>query len=547
MNTHRVRRVVGAASAGALALGLSAGLATSTAQAAVDERPATLGAAWLAAQPVDGLVTTSSEWGEFTDYGLSVDVALALHDVGGQTQVVTAIRDAVAEQLTSYVEYEIYPAPPSEPKRHLSMGSVAKAAVLEQRTGGSFALHGQDLISVLEEHTVDSGARAGRIEDVFNPEGGDPESPDADWANVIGQSYAVQALDAADSAEATQAVTHLIGQQCPGGGFPLNFDPAGVGQGCDNAEDAHPDATALALTALASLQSPSAQATVSILDGTEYLRSTQKHDGSFGGDSFTEESNANSTGLAGSALAALGETEAAEDAAAWVRSHQLTGIVCEPGAGAEVGAIAYNDADLAAAAADGIDDLERGIFVRAAAQALPVLRFAPAAEGALGVAGPSGFVKAGGKVTLTAEGLAPGERACLVGGKAAVAVTGGASGATAATVALPAGTATRTLSLVTADATTSTTVQALGKAELSVKSAKAQVKRNKRVKVTVKGLAAGEKVTLKVAGKKAAAGKAGAKGTFTAKVKVGRKTGKAKLKAVGQFKNRSGATTVKVK
>ena len=87
----------------------------------------------------------------------------------------------------------------------------------------------------------------------------------------------------------------------------------------------------------------------------------------------------------------------------------------------------------------------------------------------------------------------------------------------------------------------------LGTAELSVKSAKAQVKRNKRVKVTVKGLAAGEKVTLKVAGKKAAAGKAGAKGTFTAKVKVGRKTGKAKLKAVGQFKNRSGATTVKVK
>ncbi|WP_110206067.1 prenyltransferase/squalene oxidase repeat-containing protein [Nocardioides daejeonensis] len=536
--TTQVRRAVALAGAGALAAGLTLALPITAAHAATDARPAALGATWLAAQPVDGLVTVKSEFNgqvsEFVDQGLSIDVALALKAAGGQDATVTEIRDAVAAEVAAgrYIQGDEYGF--TEPFDFVQVGHYAGATAKTLTAATELGADprdfgGVDLVAALEARVTASG----RIAD---------DSSYGDYANVVGQSFAVRGLGATDST-ATAAVTDfLLLQQCDNGGFRLNFNSQDAG--CTDPAEATTDATSGALKALDSLDSSDPDVVAAIEEGTDYLLDLQKTDGSFGGGATTEGANANSTGLAGSVLAELGEDEAATRAAIWVRAHQLTGIdACEPGTGAEAGAIAYNDDDLTAAAQDGIGDLERGIYVRSAAQALPLLTLAPAAEGTLGVQGKNGYLAGGSRTAVTLTGVAAGERVCVVGGKAAVTATGPGT----ATVTLPASTGVRTLTLVTADDSAETTVSVLGKAKLKVKAAKAAVKKGKKNKVTVTGLAAGEKVKLKLGKKAVAKGTANAKGTFKAKVKAPKKAGKVKLQATGQFANRKGATTFRVR
>ncbi|WP_235734882.1 prenyltransferase/squalene oxidase repeat-containing protein, partial [Nocardioides alcanivorans] len=454
MKTMHVRRAIGLAGAGVLAAGLTVALPMGAAQAEPDPQPAATGATWLATQPVDGLINVKNEYDgevfEGVDQGLSLDVAFALNAVGGQGDTVTEILDAVAGEVEAgkYIQGDEYDwqEPYDFQQVGYYSGATAKTLTAAVELGGDpTSFGGVDLVDRLEELVTPSG----RIED---------DSFFGDYANVIGQSFAVRGLQGAGddaSAAVADAVTEfLVLQQCDNGGFRLNFN--GADAGCTDDADADPDATSNALVALSSIETPDAEVEAALADGTDYLLDIQKADGSFGGGTSTEESNSNSTGLAGSALAALGETEAATDAAAWVRAHQLTGLTtCEAGIGADAGAIAYNDADAAAAAKDGIGDLERGVFVRAAAQALPVLTLTPAAVGDLAVKGKAGFIQAGSATKVTVTGLAAGERACLTGGKAAVVVTGSGS----ATVTAKAGTGVRTLTLVTAgDATAQTTV-----------------------------------------------------------------------------------------
>ncbi len=545
MNKMRVRRAVGLASVGVLAAGLTVALPATSAHAAIDERPAALGAAWLAAQPVDGLVTVKSDWegtvSEFTDQGLSLDVAFALDAVGGHDAVVTQIRDAVAAEVAAgrYIQGDEFDwEAPYEFKQvgHYS-GATAKTLAAAVELGGApTAFGGVDLVDRLEERVTTSG----RLQD---------DSFFGDYANVIGQSFAVRGLNQTDSTAADAVTDFLLTQQCDNGGFRLDFDrdfPSAPGKdtACTDGGQADPDATSHALSALNSLDAPSADVLEALASGVAYLLSIQHVDGSFGGGTSTEGANANSTGLAGLALGKVGEGEAATAAAVWVRSHQLSGVdACEPGSGADAGAIAYNDTDLSTAAADGIGEFERGVFVRAAAQALPLLAIAPGAEADLALTGPSKHVAAGSVTEVTVAGLAPGERACVVGGKQAVTVTGDGTAA----VTLPAGTGVRTLTLATADHDTSTTVSVLGKTKLTIKAKKAKVKKGKKNTIKVAGLVAGEKVKLKLRGKKVAAGKANAKGRFTVKIKVGKKTGKAKVKATGAFKNRKGTTSFRVR
>ena len=69
---------------------------------------------------------------------------------------------------------------------------------------------------------------------------------------------------------------------------------------------------------------------------------------------------------------------------------------------------------------------------------------------------------------------------------------------------------------------------------------------DKSVKVTVTGLAPGEKVTVKVRNSRKS-GTADSAGKFVATLKPGAKTGRFTITAVGQFSNiRRGTTTVKV-
>ena len=110
---------------------------------------------------------------------------------------------------------------------------------------------GANLVARLEERTADvpadptkepqAAAFAGRIFD---------KSEFGNFANVVGQSYAVRELSLARSAEAAPARDFLLKQQCASGAFRLNFDKANVpNQSCTEGvvgSEADPDATALA-------------------------------------------------------------------------------------------------------------------------------------------------------------------------------------------------------------------------------------------------------------------------------------------------------------
>jgi hypothetical protein len=107
--------------------------------------------------------------------------------------------------------------------------------------------------------------------------------------------------------------------------------------------------------------------------------------------------------------------------------------------------------------------------------------------------------------------------------------------------------ATRTLRVSALGTTGATTVKALAGAKLKL-TGKAKVKRGKKLTVTVSGLAAGEKVAVKL-GKKSfgtATANAGGKAIVRSKVAKKTKVGKVRLSVTGQFANRNGSRTIKV-
>ncbi len=360
--------------------------------------PALGAAGWLAGELDDGLLVG----GYGPDFGLSIDAALGLAALGGQDETVAAVADAVAARIDSYTTGVDFTS-----AEDVYAGSVAKAAVLTQVAGRDATdVGGRDLIALLEERVADDGPGAGRLADAVSG----PES--ADYANAIGQAWAVQALSAADSAEADAATAYLLDQQCADGWFRLALGPVDAAGGCeDGGEDSTPDTdvTALAVLALADVEGDAAADAVEAATG--WLTQSQGEDGGFGGATSTEGENANSTGLAGWALHETGHRAPAVRAAEWLAAHQVTDLACAPGDPAPpTGAVAYDDAGLERGARALADPTGRDQWRRATAQAAPVLALtgepaAPAEE--------VGVVIDGRSVTI--EGLAAGEQACLRG------------------------------------------------------------------------------------------------------------------------------------
>jgi LPXTG-motif cell wall-anchored protein len=210
--------------------------------------------------------------------------------------------------------------------------------------------------------------------------------PYQDFSNGFSQSYAVLTLVRAGSVPPA-AVSFLAGSACRDGGFPLNFGEATC--------TSDPDTTAVAVQALA------------------------------GGGSSSQGPNANSTGLAGQALRALGSTAAAGRAAAYVRGLQ-SGCTT---AATQRGAIAFDRSGFVASTA-----------VRATAQAL------------LGLSGP-------GLLTLDGTGAEPAapELAC-----AAQPTTSAPAPPTRSSTATPPTTAAPTSPAAAPVATPSTSPAAFG-------------------------------------------------------------------------------------
>ncbi|MFN8194631.1 MAG: hypothetical protein U0R80_10160 [Nocardioidaceae bacterium] len=340
------------------------------AKAAAPSR-AELAADWLTRQLTDGVVHNGQF--DFDDYGLTIDVALALDAMGGNKATVKDIRSAVATGIGGYISGDGTGDPGST-----YAGATAKALVLAQTGSGvGHSFGGVDLVDRLESVVATDAPVTGRIADV---------SGFGDFANVLGQAYAVRSLARAGSTQAQPALDFLLEQQCSEGYFRLNFtaDKGAADQTCDGGDDAttsapDTDATAVALISLEALGSDDANVTQAIRAGVAWLKDTQRANGSFGGGTSTEGVNSNSTGLAAWALAGDGSCGAAVDAATWVTRLQ----VVKPAAGSKLrkqkGAIAYNGAALAAGRQDGIPTAKRDQWRRASAQAAPAMDLLTAA------------------------------------------------------------------------------------------------------------------------------------------------------------------------
>jgi hypothetical protein len=156
-------------------------------------------------------------------------------------------------------------------------GALAKVALAAEVRGLNPASFGQvNLLARLAKLL----AKSGRYSD---------HSTYGDFSNAFSQSLAIIALSRRGHVPA-QALNFLVGSQCANGGFPLYF----AQKTCVS----DPDATGMDVQALiAADRRPAAER------GLRWLARTQRANGGFAA-SASAAPNANSTGLAGEALAA---------------------------------------------------------------------------------------------------------------------------------------------------------------------------------------------------------------------------------------------------
>ena len=552
-----VRRIAAIVAAPALSLGVLA--ATSTpASAAPDPDAAAAAAAWLVAQPEDGLVTYDSGFGMYTDVGLSMDVGSALQSLGGADAVVDEISAAIAASVESgayAAPYDYYfpaqPDPAAVRYQGDSASGTAKALAFLRGSNGDTAVI-DDLAANLADYTIDSGAAEGRITDSPTMDG--VPAPDSDYANLLGQAFAVQALAEVDLVP-NPTSDYLVGLQCADGSFKESLPAvASATQDCAASSGTSSiDATALAVLSLLPLAADDDVEEV-VLDAAAWLKSQQRTNGSFTtGDDFG--ANANSTGLATQALGlVVDEIPSQESAfaatvtkgAVWVRSHQVRVQACAPVDAEDAGAVAYADADRAAGLKNGITTATYGSWLRATPQAAVALTWAPAGGDAK-VTSPTGFVKGGATAKIAVTMADPGEQVCAQVGTKPTVGWADVKGAASLRVTAPKQSATTKVVVYdSADASIGTaTIKTLGAKKVSF-TLKARVRLAKTQTVKVSGLAKAESVTITFRGKKVASGKATSAGAFAKSFKVTGKTGKAKVVVTGQFGNRTNTKTFTV-
>ena len=356
-----------------LAAAVAAGLLVTTVPGPASAAPDDLSGGWLARQLTDGLVH-NDQYGS-TDYGLSVDTAVALQAIGGRPETVRQIRDAFAPEVEAYISYA-YEWEGTQFEGRVA-GATAKSLVLAQISGADpRAFGGVDLVRRLNQLVLGNG----RIADDATANG--VADPDGDYANTIGQAFAARGLARAGSGKADETIRFLLKQQCRKGYFRLGFAPKdATRQGCDagTAVQSSPDTdvTALAVLSLDALpkKAKSRAVRTAVADATAWLKRVQKRNGSLGGGTATEASNANSTGLAAWALGETGSCREARKAARWVRALQVSGDVSGTPLAGEKGGIAYDSAAYESARQNGIATEERDQWRRATTQAAPGLRY----------------------------------------------------------------------------------------------------------------------------------------------------------------------------
>ncbi len=509
------------------------------------------GATWLEGQLDGGLLP--GQFAGFADVGLSIDAALSLLGTADHGDTAGTIADAIQNRPDGlgYIEYE-YPDDGKTVQGRAANATGKAMALMQSLTPKRTTIGKVDLQERLESLVATDAPITGRIQDLNRVDGDIADLPD--YANTLGQAFAVRALDATGSDLADETEAFLLEQQCPAGGFRLDFeaDKNAADQSCGDDDDADVDVTAIAVLQLQQLSdsTPTANARLSpaaltaVEEAQDWLRTQQKSDGSWGGGPSTEESNANSTGLASSAVGGSEGTEGAQ----WVRDHQASDLDACNTLRSSVGAIAYDDAGRSLGRREGVTDTSADQFRRATAQALPALALLEVpANGPLDLSGPAGYRKQGGTVGLSTSGASDGTQLCLTGVRARVRRTANADPFTLA-VRLPLGTADRSYTVRDAWGNeASTTVDVLGRKTLEVRKAAYRVQRGDNVTVVIRGLAPGERARVYYRSRLVDSGTATSIGRFAASVPVGSSLGKQTVRGYGQFGDiRNGRTEIKV-
>lgn len=335
-------------------------------------------ARWLGDQLDDGVMSAVYEGKASPDYGLTADVLLALVNLDAEAADRTAILTALEANVDAYIgaDTEAY------------AGATGKLATAVQAAGGDpLAFGDQNLVEKAQARLVTSGDEAGRATDA---------SSFGDFSNTIGQSWVIRGLAGgkASAAELEPVTSYLLRQQCEDGAFRSNMftvaAPAVEDDPSTDWDDAMPevlpvdrdcgeittegddeltvDATALGIQALLASQAAGSKDLQDDIDeGVEWLLDQQAEDGSFKNDDIA---NTNTTGLAAATLRSVGEADAADRAADWIASHQVTDETAEKDTlSAEQGAIAFDQDSLKQGESAGITDATRDQWVRATAQA----------------------------------------------------------------------------------------------------------------------------------------------------------------------------------
>ena len=364
---------------------------------------------WLAAE----LTRSGGSMPGFTagspDVGLTEDVVLALTAAGaGESPTARTATSQVAAHVADFISYDSLGT--AFPGVRLA-GPMAKSMLVAEVQGGDpKAFGGWDLEGTLRSLMLTTGSNTGRF--------ADKNAFSLDASNGFGQAFALIALQRTKEGVPADAVSFLLAQQCPAGGFRLFYDS---GATCAADAETDTDATSLAVEALQVVDQNTAIKAASAKAVTWLLGHQDSTTGSFSGTGPTATPNSNSTGVAAAALRSAGEGAAADKAAGYVAALQL-------GAGPDAGAIGYDHDAVGAAPGGIIDDTSRDQWRRATAQAVLALGLpgygaivavpAPATGGGGGVVtgGTStatvstSSVRVGGSLRIVGSGFRSGER-----------------------------------------------------------------------------------------------------------------------------------------
>jgi hypothetical protein len=294
------------------------------------------------------------------DWGLTSDAVLALASGGRSRDAETVATTAnLLDHASNYATWDDLGSDYPGVRIAGAFGKLNLVAEV-QGVDDPAQTDGFDLEAEVRATMEVTGAQAGRFSDI------DPHFG-SNNANGFGQALAMLGLSYSDDGVPSQAVTFLIDQQCPSGGFRLTYRGTA---GCASDGSSDTDTSAMAIQALlVADRTPAVRA--ALVKGLDWLESQQDASGGWGGTGPTSNLNANSSGLTATALRAAGRTGAAADGSDWIAGAALT--AANTGAGPakdEVGAIAYTYASRDAAITAGIDAGGRDQWRRATAQAV---------------------------------------------------------------------------------------------------------------------------------------------------------------------------------